>query len=88
MRFADVPLTTQTEPVLFAEHKNKTTFTDSNVHKKTRQVTETQPSTPTFATISLQHALGAIPAEDWRRTWAPTRTIMMRNTSKKVKEVV
>jgi hypothetical protein len=32
--------------------------------------------------------LGAIPAEDWGRTWAAGRTIMLRRTSKRVKEVV
>jgi hypothetical protein len=33
-------------------------------------------------------ALEAIPAEDWSRTWAAGRTIMLRRTSKRVKEVV
>jgi Ran GTPase-activating protein (RanGAP) involved in mRNA processing and transport len=33
-------------------------------------------------------ALEAIPAEDWCRTWAAGRTIMLRRTSKRVKEVV
>jgi hypothetical protein len=33
-------------------------------------------------------ALEAIPAEDWSRTWAAARTIMLRRTSNKVKEVV
>ena len=33
-------------------------------------------------------ALGAVPAEDWCRTWAAGRTIMLRWTSKKVKEAV
>jgi Ran GTPase-activating protein (RanGAP) involved in mRNA processing and transport len=33
-------------------------------------------------------ALGAVPAEDWCRTWAAGRTITLRMTSKKVKEVV
>ena len=33
-------------------------------------------------------ALGAVPAEDWCRTWAAGRTIMLRRTSKRVKEVV
>jgi hypothetical protein len=33
-------------------------------------------------------ALEAIPAEDWCRTWAAGRTIMLRRTSKTVKEVV
>jgi Ran GTPase-activating protein (RanGAP) involved in mRNA processing and transport len=33
-------------------------------------------------------ALEAVPAEDWCRTWAAGRTIMLRRTSKRVKEVV
>jgi Ran GTPase-activating protein (RanGAP) involved in mRNA processing and transport len=33
-------------------------------------------------------ALGAVPAEDWCRTWPADRTIMLRRTSKRVKEVV
>ena len=33
-------------------------------------------------------ALNAVPAEDWCRTWAAGRTIMLRRTSKRVKEVV
>ena len=33
-------------------------------------------------------ALEAVPAEDWCRTWAAGRTIMLRKTSKRVKEVV
>ena len=32
--------------------------------------------------------LDAVPVEDWCRTWAAGRTIMLRWTSKKVKEVV
>ncbi len=33
-------------------------------------------------------ALDAVPAEDWCRTWAAGWTIMLRRTSKKVKEIV
>ena len=33
-------------------------------------------------------ALEAIPADDWDRTWVAGRTIMMRRTSKRVKEHV
>jgi hypothetical protein len=32
--------------------------------------------------------LEAVPADDWRRTWAAGRTIMLRRTSKRVKEAV
>jgi len=33
-------------------------------------------------------ALEAIPVEDWCRTWLAYRTIILRRTSKRVKEVV
>jgi hypothetical protein len=33
-------------------------------------------------------ALEALPPDDWSRTWAAGRTIMLRRTSKRVKEVV
>jgi hypothetical protein len=38
--------------------------------------------------ITFSTALAAVPAEDWCRTWAADRTIMLRMTSKSVKEVV
>ena len=41
------------------------------------------PHTNVFAAT-----LEAIPADDWHRTWAVGRTIMMRRTSKRVKEQV
>jgi hypothetical protein len=61
---------------------------DSNVHKKSRQV-ESPPVFPQEGQLApLEEALGAIPAEDWGRTWSASRTIMLRNTSKKVKELL
>jgi hypothetical protein len=41
-----------------------------------------------LAADAFAAALEAIPAEDWSRTWAAGRTIMLRRTSKRVKEVV
>jgi hypothetical protein len=41
-----------------------------------------------LATDAFAAALDAVPAEDWCRTWAAGRTIMLRCTSKKVQEVV
>jgi hypothetical protein len=41
-----------------------------------------------LSTDAFAAALGAVPAEDWCRTWAACRTIMLRRTSKKVREVV
>ena len=42
-----------------------------------------QPDGPDLVAL-----LGAVPAEDWCRTWAACRTIMFRRTSKRVKEQV
>ena len=41
-----------------------------------------------LAADALCAALGAMPPDDWSRTWAADRTIMLRSTSKRVKEVV
>ena len=54
--------------------------------RTTRQATQTQPLL--LAADAFAAALGAVPAEDWCRTWAAGRTIMLRGTSKRVKEVV
>jgi Ran GTPase-activating protein (RanGAP) involved in mRNA processing and transport len=55
--------------------------------RTTRQATQTQPAL-LAADAPFAAALEAIPAEDWCRTWAAGRTIMLRRTSKRVKEVV
>ncbi len=39
-----------------------------------------------LSTESFPAALESIPADDWGRTWAAGRTIMMRRTSKRVKQ--
>jgi hypothetical protein len=54
--------------------------------RTTRQAPTTQPAL--LAADLFAAVLGAIPAEDWGRTWAAGRTIMLRRTSKRVKEVV
>ncbi len=54
--------------------------------RTTSQATQTQPLL--LATDAFAVVLEAIPAEDWCRTWAAGRTIMLRRTSKTVKEVV
>jgi hypothetical protein len=41
-----------------------------------------------LAADAFAAALGAIPANDWWRTWAAGRTIMLRMTSKPVKNAV
>jgi hypothetical protein len=53
----------------------------------TRQATQTQRLL-LAAEVPFAAALEAIPAEDWCRTWAACRTIMLRRTSKRGKEVV
>ncbi len=55
--------------------------------RATSQATQTQPLL-LAADAPFAAALEAIPAEDWCRTWAAGRTIMLRRTSKRVKEVV
>jgi hypothetical protein len=54
--------------------------------RTTRQATTTQPLL--LAADAFAAALGAVPAEDWCRTWAAGKTIMLRRTSKRVTEVV
>ena len=55
--------------------------------RTTKQATQTQPAL-LAADAPFAAALGAVPAEDWCRTWAAGRTIMLRRTSKRVKEAV
>jgi hypothetical protein len=52
--------------------------------RTTRQATQTQPAL--LAADVFAAALKAIPADDWCRTWAACRAIMLRRTSKRVKE--
>jgi Ran GTPase-activating protein (RanGAP) involved in mRNA processing and transport len=55
--------------------------------RTTRQSTQMQPLL-LAADAPFAAALEAIPVEDWCRTWAAGRTMMLRRTSKRVKEVV
>ena len=54
--------------------------------RTTRQATTTQPLL--LAADAFAAALEAVSAEDWCRTWAADRTIMLRRTSTRVKQVV
>jgi hypothetical protein len=57
--------------------------------KRTRTMSQALTTQPALlAPDAFAAALGAVPAEDWCRTWAAGRTIMLRRTSKRVKEVV
>jgi hypothetical protein len=52
---------------------------------------EETPATQSDRLISTEAfpaALESIPADDWGRTWAAARTIMLRRTSKRVKQQV
>jgi hypothetical protein len=62
---------------------------DYNQKKRTRTSSQTTQTQPVFLTTDVfVAALGALPVEDWCRTWAVDTTIMLRRTSKRVKEVV
>ena len=54
--------------------------------RTTSQAVTTQPAL--LAADGFAAALGALPPDDWSRTWAAGRTIMLRRTSKRVREVV
>ncbi len=62
--------------------------------KKTRTTAEraSEPPPephPELATdVPFTAALTTVPAEDWGRTWSADRTIMLRMTSKRVKQLV
>jgi hypothetical protein len=51
------------------------------------EAAQTQASSR-LATGAFAAALSSIPSEDWARTWPADRTVMMRMTSKPVKEAV
>ncbi len=57
--------------------------------KRTRTKIQAPTTQPAFITTdAFAKALGALPAYEWSRTWAADRTIMLRMTSKRFKEVV
>jgi hypothetical protein len=58
--------------------------------RKKSRITAKMSNEPTLelATDDFTAALAAVPAEDWCRTWAADRTIMLRMTSKRVKALV
>jgi len=58
--------------------------------RKKSRITAKMSNEPTLelATDDFTAALAAVPAEDWCRTWAADRTIMLRMTSKIVKALV
>jgi hypothetical protein len=74
----------------FLKKSRKATSFSSNAQTRTRttrQATQTQPLLLAADTL-FAVALEAVPADDWRRTLAAGRTIMLRRTSKRVKETV
>ena len=56
--------------------------------KKARTATVQTPPAEQAPSDAFTAALVAIPADDWCRTWAENRTMLLRMTSKRVKEVV
>jgi hypothetical protein len=52
--------------------------------KKSRTILQT----PLLAAGAFNAALAGVPAEDWCRTWPADTTIMLRRTSKTVKQTV
>jgi hypothetical protein len=66
--------------------KGKQTAAQKKRTRTTSQAPTTQPAS--LAADLFVAALAAIPPDDWGRTWAEGRTIMLRRTSKRVKEVV
>jgi Ran GTPase-activating protein (RanGAP) involved in mRNA processing and transport len=56
--------------------------------QKKRLLLRSLPRPALLAPDAFAAALEAIPAEDWCRTWAAGMTIMLRRTSKRVREVV
>jgi hypothetical protein len=64
--------------------QGKEYFEQKKRTRTTSQATQTQPLL-LAADNPFAAALEAIPAEDWCRTWAACRTIMLGRTSKRVK---
>ncbi len=56
--------------------------------QRTRTTSQAPTTQPGLLAADFAAALGALPPDDWCRTWAAGRTIMLRRTSKKVKGVV
>ncbi len=56
--------------------------------ERRKTVQAAQPQPPWLDADAFAAALGAIPANDWWRTWEADRTIMLRMTSKPVKNAV
>jgi hypothetical protein len=56
-----------------------------SLHTTTKPPT-TQPAL--LSTDGFPSGLGDLPPDDWSRTWVAGRTIILRRTSKRVKEVV
>jgi hypothetical protein len=57
--------------------------------KRTRTTSQARTTQSAFlAADGFAAVLGALPPDDWSRTWAAGRTNMLRRTSKRVKEVV
>jgi hypothetical protein len=56
--------------------------------KKLKTVQAAHPQLPWLAADAFTGVLGVIPVNDWWRTWVPDRTIVLRMTSKPVKNAI
>jgi Ran GTPase-activating protein (RanGAP) involved in mRNA processing and transport len=81
---------TQTQPALLAPDAFAAALgaLRQGLRHLTDPASRSLPRPALLAPDAFAAALGAIPAEDWCRTWAAARTIMLRRTSKRVKELV
>jgi hypothetical protein len=62
---------------------------DTEQRTKARATSRTaSEDPPKVAADPFTAALAVVPAEDWDRTWVTDRTVMLRMTSKRVKELV
>jgi hypothetical protein len=85
-------LATQTQPALLAPDAFAAVLAaiQDALPKSLRHLTGSlpRPASALLAPDAFAAVLAVIPAEDWCRTWVAGRTIMLRSTSKRVKEQV
>ncbi len=83
-------LATQTQPALLAPAAFAAALgaLRQGLRHLTDPASRRLPRPALLAPDAFAAALGAIPAEDWCRTWAAGRTIMLRSTSKSVRDLV
>jgi small ubiquitin-related modifier len=73
---------------LFDGNRLSETQTPAELNMEDDDMIEARYTRKLPAADDFAAALEAVPADDWSRTWAADRTITLRRTSKRVKEVV